>query len=150
MDPVRTAKAITVSGLLLCLGGYQLLRAWRNHVLAQRSQTWASVPGRIAGSYGQVDLRRGYLPRVSYWYTVNGMRYTGSRITFGDAWLPISGFEDLRNRYPFGTAVTVYYDPKNPQHSALEPRAVNLAWACFLGTICLLLGGLLLLLLALE
>src|SRR5262245_57179790 len=118
MNSASVVKGAAVSGLLVCFGGFQLVRAWSNHVLARRSQTWASVPGQIAESRAQVDLYRGYLPRVSYWYKVDGMRYTGSRITFGDEWQSTSNFLDFHthNRYPFGAMVTVYYDPTNPQH----------------------------------
>jgi Protein of unknown function (DUF3592) len=140
MNPVSIAKGVTVSGLALCLGGYQLLRAWRNHVLARQSRTRASVSGQIAGSYLYGDFRRGYLPQVSYWYRVDGFRYSGSRITFGDDWQPTASFEALRYRYPFGATVTVYYDPKNPHYSALEPREVNFGWACFMGSVWLLSG----------
>jgi hypothetical protein len=140
MSPLQTATLATMSGLLLCMGGFQIVRAWRNHVLVRRSRTWASVPGQTAESYPLADTFWGYLPRVSYWYKVDGMRYTGSRITFGEARQPLWHIEDSRNRYPFGATVTVYYDPKNPQHSALELRAVSPGWSSFMGAVWLSLG----------
>ncbi len=137
MGTVVFAKATAVGGFFLCLGSVQLILAWRNLTLARRSRTWPSVPGQISASYPHGDFRRGRLLKASYRYRVNNFPCSGSRIAFGDNWEPTSRIEDLHHRYPFGATVTVYYDPRDPRRSALEPRSVDLGWSCLKGASCL-------------
>ena len=89
---------------------------------ARRSTTWPSTEGVIT----QSNVVRGddsYAPAVVYSYTINGVRYQGKDIASGPV-LASSTEAYARNylaRYPVGTPVAVYYDPKIPATAVLEP-----------------------------
>jgi len=54
---------------------------------------------------------------------VYGKEYTSSQIKAGDIHMSVYGSRkayDTVDRYPVGAEVTVYYDPENPEQSALE------------------------------
>jgi hypothetical protein len=57
-----------------------------------------------------------------YEYEVNGQRYVGNRIRFGDQ--IGTGFrsiaENAATKYGVGSSVQVFYNPSNPQDAALE------------------------------
>lgn len=108
------------------------------------TKSWPTTDGvvRTAGV-----ARSGREVPFAYDYVVGKIRYRGHRITPGqdraigifnpDAADP----QDVARRYPPGTAVTVYYDPADPDDSVLEP-GVSLfticAWA--LGIFLVVLG----------
>jgi hypothetical protein len=59
-----------------------------------------------------------------YDYTVNGEKYLGARIFFGDTFLSLFSFAAAKSaitKYKEGQTVTVYYNPNNPANSVLEP-----------------------------
>jgi hypothetical protein len=64
--------------------------------------------------------------RIKYDYAVGGHTYVGHRI----ALRPAGGgrstadptVQELAEKYPPGSDVTVYYDPKHPASAVLEPR----------------------------
>ncbi len=74
----------------------------------------------------QVVKQRGarstvYTCSVRYQYVVGGTLYQGCRATFFDTRTAGSYPQDvLVARYPTGQQVTVYFDPQQPQKSALE------------------------------
>jgi hypothetical protein len=74
-------------------------------------------PGEIG--YKQGDAEVANEPQVEYLYHVGGRTYRGQRVTIGER---TAGFEleSILARYPVGAAVTVYYDPANPQTAVLE------------------------------
>jgi hypothetical protein len=56
-------------------------------------------------------------------YNVYGNEYSNSQIKAGDIHMSTYGSRgayDIVDKYPVGSEVTVYYDPENPQLSALE------------------------------
>lgn len=62
-------------------------------------------------------------PVVVYDYQVNGVSYQGQRIKAGEQFFSVRVIGDAQAtaaRYPVGTQVMVYYNPANPQESALE------------------------------
>jgi hypothetical protein len=139
-------------GALLLLVGVGLLAAglWTigRAVVATR---WPTVPGVVVSS--EIDVHDGrnnvdevpattYHPAVRYAYDVDGRRYVGERITWGD--FGSTDLEERRavaERYPLGSPVTVHYRPNAPQHAVLQsgPVAFNLLMpALGLG---LLVGG---------
>lgn len=62
-----------------------------------------------------------YQPAITYRYTVQRQERTSSGV--GATWLS-SGSQEARRvvaRYPAGSRVTVYYNPRDPNHSVLRP-----------------------------
>jgi hypothetical protein len=109
--------------LLLCwsiLIGAGTLVLLQTAVRQRLSRNYAVTKGRIVRSeLGQSTiLRRGV--EVEYAYTVNGIKYDGHRFRYDDhnvtfEW--VSTVEGL----PKGAAHKVYYDPKDPADSLLQP-----------------------------
>ena len=90
------------------------------------SKSWPTVPGTITKS--EIDIWRSdskthYQPDIVYAYSVNGKKYTSSKITVGDPPLDnnVTPAKRLQAEYPVGKEVVVYYDPEVPASSALKP-----------------------------
>ncbi len=124
---------------------YLLLHAVKSLRQLRESAGWASAPGRItkaefkepvAGSKGW----HSFMPE--YDFEVDGRAYSGQRValyTISDR----AVVKDLRERYPVGAEVTVYYDPKNPAEAALinTPRPDGKQYSeIILGSLALALG----------
>lgn len=91
---------------------------------ALRSLRWPAASGEITESDPVAGVR--------YTYTAAGRVYTGSRVSFHDSGL-FSGrlgapTAQTPAGYPAGMVVQVYYDPKAPDRSVLEPGAGTLAF----------------------
>lgn len=107
----------------------------------------ASVNGQVVSSrvneYADKQGGRHYRPMVIFSYPVDAERYMSNRIA--------SGVYDSTNaaaaarivaRYPIGQAVTVFYDPLDPQHAVLEPGSnpwlfIVLGGVCAITTVVL-------------
>jgi len=122
---------LTVVGIIVVIAiGIELVEA-------RDSQQWTSVRGEIAST----DFRRRmtvggsrYCLDVSYQYAVNDQRYTSTRIKpHSLCYKTTIDAEIAQLAYPEGGAVTVYYDPKNPEQALLdrtiEYRAFYFGWA---------------------
>ena len=89
---------------------------------AHVSSGWPHVSGEIT----RAKIDEGddsYSPLVCYSYSVGGQLFTGNRIAFGLTGMSASyHFAHFYvQRYRVGLPVTVYYDPKQPSTSVLEP-----------------------------
>jgi hypothetical protein len=92
---------------------------------ARASAEWPTAEGRISSSEiehstdseGDDD----YTPRVSYTYQVNGLSYENFTIKFGETTYSSERTAlEILARYPVGQAVSVHYDPTNPDRAVLE------------------------------
>ncbi len=99
-----------------------VVKLWQAH----RAAKWQQVTGRITKSgigtqhhqfAGAATTVRN-MPDVEYDFSVAGVAYRGARIAITDT----SGedIEPALERYPVGKAVTVYYDPADPNNCVLE------------------------------
>lgn len=113
------------------------MTGWSGYTLYQggRSSDWPSVQGTI--TQADVEIRTGtrrqqntrhreahreYREAVAYTYTVNGVDYTASRISFWDYYYETEQLaRDALVTYPVGGGVTVYYDPSTPGEAVLHP-----------------------------
>ncbi len=123
-----------------------------NVLNARESSSWPSVEGKITksevrirvGSSGEqsVSSSATYHADIEYDYAVEGENLKGTRIAFGDLGTADPADADtIRDKYPKGTDVTVYYKPKEPQLSLLEPGLKISAWfPVFFGIPFLLVG----------
>lgn len=102
--------------------------------LASASAAWSFTQGKIVSAKMQraekimddeEDEKREYYtyPELCYEYTVNGQTHRGTRISFA----PVTAMSpEWVDRFPDGSAVRVYFDPKNPKQSVLIPgRSIN-------------------------
>lgn len=89
---------------------------------ARRTAAWPGTPGVVTRS----EVVRGddsYSAALAYSYTVDGVAYEGTSIASGPE-ITSSTEDHARrrvDRYPVGSAVTVYYDPAAPATAVLEP-----------------------------
>jgi len=64
-----------------------------------------------------------------YEFTVDGVRYEGTRVAYGDYGTGnTSHARSIVDRYPEGKQVTVYYMPGDPEECLLEPGLKAQAW----------------------
>jgi hypothetical protein len=106
----------SMRGLFVLLGLSAVIMGLRGLLRARHARRWRSVRGQILKSEiaGYDDDRI----VVRYRYRI------GTRDYEGDRWR-LSGFSDSRapeiiKRYAVGASVRVFYNPMNPQESALE------------------------------
>lgn len=92
---------------------------------ASRAGAWPTVPGRITHSGITKGCGRGesFYPVVRYTYSVAGITYQGSRVTFGNVGCGSEGLaETLANEWPVGKDVQVYVDPAAPSEAIITTR----------------------------
>ena len=108
---------------LICLGFggaflyWSISQLW--YVFASRS--WDSTEATIRESrYIDHGRRRDGEVRLRYSYTVNGRSYEGGNLLPGTLAYTDADEEEKVRQYRPGMTVPVYYDPQNPESSALE------------------------------
>ena len=147
--PVRTRTKVLVflMGLLFAGVGAAVL-VWGAGVVreAQASESWPTAPGRVLSARmtsHRSDDSTTYGADVQYEYMVDGVRYTGDRVHFGQYSTSDRSYaRGILKRYPKGKAVKVYHDPDRPDRSILEPGAGGAAWITpILGGVFLLAGA---------
>lgn len=111
---------------------------WRH---ARASALWPTTPGVVEKSYS-TTYRRARHVHIVYSYEVQAVPYRSNRVAFG-SYSPEAGRRWLK-QYPVGAPVTIYFDPKDPAISVLEPRPIEGNWvmpsfgALFLAAGCLM------------
>ena len=107
------------------IGWYIYAQYKKRNAVIQAAQAWRTTTGRVVLS--RVEVHGGettsVVPVVQYAYDVNGRTYQSSQIRAGDSIMRISTSENAYatvDRYPTGAIVQIYYNPDNPQDSALE------------------------------
>ncbi len=107
------------------IGWYIYTQYKKRDAIRQSAQGWRTTTGRVVLSRVEVSggENTSVQPVVHFAYDVNGRPYQGSHIRAGDSVMRISTSENAYatvDRYPVGAIVQVYYNPDNPQDSALE------------------------------
>lgn len=132
-------------GIGLLIGGGFVLD------MALKSKEWPSVQGMVtrsevqrsySSSSGSSHSSLMYSALVTYDYQVNGEKITGDNITFGTySSSSPKGANQTVKRYPLGEPVKVYYNPKDPWNSVLEPGAGAVSYILLgIGGVFFLLG----------
>jgi hypothetical protein len=101
-------------------------------VIASRVESHRKSPGDPGYDFDDTEVSNE--PLVEYVYHVDGRKYRGRRITIGEKTSTYE-LETILARYPIGTAVTVYYDPANPQTAVLERDFPASVWAIGVGCV---------------
>lgn len=91
-----------------------------------QSRDWPHVQGMILTS---TVTRRPtgvtgadvYAPVVTYTYEVSGRRFEGSKIAFYIGGGGLRWANEISDRYPKGSTVKVFYDPRDPSRAVLQP-----------------------------
>ena len=121
-----------VSGLALAAVGLAVGAFGINELTrADASASWPSVGGTVVSSHVKKSTssrgtgrnrRRSTSHRavVIYQYTLAGRTHTARRLSFGATDSSASTARQVVSRYPAGTAVTVFYDPDDPDQATLE------------------------------
>jgi hypothetical protein len=99
-------------------------QAMFNQARAKASRAWPTAPGKVEScEQRRRSTRTGtvYQLALSYSYEVGGFEYQGHSAEFGPSWVANESLiDELARKYPAGTAVTVHFDPTDPQTSVLE------------------------------
>lgn len=110
--------------------------------------SYTPTPGRITASELKSESDSDgttYRAKISFTYTVAGREYQGDRWRFGE-WSSgsCSAAQAMVNRFPAGSAATVYYDPANPARAilvaGLQPLDAFVA-LFFTPFNCVMIGG---------
>lgn len=112
--------------LLAGLGYYIHKRNQKSTEYRKAAQSWPATSGTILSA--TIQTRRSgrsisVSPVVIYSYNVSGREYQSQIIKAGEQFLNVGGSiiaNQVIQRYPVGSNVTVYYNPQNPGEAALE------------------------------
>lgn len=128
----ETGKGKSCLGSFFSMGIFLLvgigLTFWGWNILqnARASASWPTAEGRVTKSevtYStDSDNGDSYSPKITYSYKVNNTNFINSTIKFGEnSYSSRNKANGIAAGYPVGKNVTVYYDPKKPERSVLEP-----------------------------
>jgi len=112
---ILTASALVLGFVFLVWGISQL---WTSH----QSKSWAHAQGVVYQSeWVENHLNHGEgTANIAYRYSVGGQSYEGTNILPGTNEYLTPDIQAKLRQYPVGANVTVFYDPADPQDSALE------------------------------
>jgi hypothetical protein len=130
------AMLLAPLAVILCAAVYKSLQV-------RAAREWLPTPGKVVVSASQVrevsfldDSRENhhrFEPRnfadIVYEYDVNGEKLTNNRVSIGEDRGDFEVAETLA-RYPLGTPVTVYYNPRHPRDAVLERDTPKGWWGC--------------------
>lgn len=136
------AMLLAPLGLLLVAA---VVKTWQ----AREARSWPQAPGKVVRSVAEVREVRmsddgreeGYrlesrnFANVTYEYSVGGRKLCCSRISIGE---DLGNFEVAAKlaKYPAGSIVTVYYNPRHPDQAVLERDLPKGLWGCLgIGTV---------------
>nr|WP_283818398.1 DUF3592 domain-containing protein [Bradyrhizobium diazoefficiens] len=130
------AMLLAPLGLLLAAA---IVKTWQ----VREARSWLLAPGKVVVSVAEVrevrisdsDREDGYrlekrnFANVTYEYAVGGRKLRGGRISIGE---DLGNFEVAEKlaKYPAGSIVTVYYNPRHPEQAVLERDLPKGLWGC--------------------
>lgn len=113
--------AFIVVGLVITACG------WRAFQRGKTTQQWPSVTGEISETR-LASAENDLLPDIRFSYTIETQSHQG-RLEFPAGTMPMPGFaQNQLEKYPLGSAVSVYYNPQQPEQATLEPGRANDDW----------------------
>ena len=122
---IIAATLLPMLGIFGGIGWFLSKKSKEAKALRAAARNWASTTGKIVTS--RVEVSGGdhttVSPHIVFQYNVYGKEYSNSQIKAGDIHIATYGSRgayDIVDKYPVGAEVTVYYDPENPEQSALE------------------------------
>jgi hypothetical protein len=132
-----------VYAMLLAPLGLILIAATVKTWQAREARSWPQAPGKVVTSVAEVREVRvsddgreeGYrlesrnFANVTYEYSVGGRKLSNNRISIGEDLGNFQVAEQLA-KYPAGSIVTVYYNPRHPDQAVLERDLPKGLWGC--------------------
>lgn len=123
--------------------------AWLLHKQVQATAGWPTARGEILEarmereSSSQLNNRSAtFAPKIRYRYEVNGRSFTSNTIMPGGT-LDTSSrerAEERLRRWPAGTVVPVFYNPRRPHQSCLERHAEGIGFTVAVGAFMIAFG----------
>lgn len=138
LDSTSLPAIFGIGGVLFALGtlctvgvvfggvGFLIYRTFaRSRALGVAAKTWPSTTGKVSKGFVEVstsDTSTSYTPKVIYEFTVDSQLYCGDTVRTGIVVMRggYLGAQQIVDRYPEGSTVTVYYNPANPSQCVLE------------------------------
>lgn len=128
-EHARTRRLAIVLGMILIASSVFLLIAGGSAIsTAARAVNWPKTSGEVIGSEfsrrSMADTMEQYIITIRYQYSVNGTTYTSDYIGWTRRFDVVSFRHQAEERvaqYPPGTPIYVFYNPEDPQQSALDP-----------------------------
>jgi hypothetical protein len=120
---VRIPRRVLLWLLVLLLG--VSIAALPQYLSIKKSAQWPSVPGVMTASRMQSGVCKGmpcYHGEFAYRYRGGNTDLTGTALELGRThWAARESWQKVLDAYPVGKAVSVYYEPRSPANSVLEP-----------------------------
>lgn len=92
-----------------------------------------SMSSRSRGIRGSRGSSNSYSPKVSYSFEVDGKKYHGDRIIFGNYYTKKEQALERLANYPKGKLISVYYDPSNPSDCTLDRGMKGIIYVYLVG-----------------
>jgi hypothetical protein len=109
--------------------------------------SWLEVPAEVLSSSLVVSHGSkggaSYFPRITYGYSISGVRHVGNRVRFGSAAMARDEAQRLVREYPEGATRRAFVDPEDSANSILDrgsPSGVA-RWQLGVGLALVLIGG---------
>lgn len=139
-------EVVSLLGLALGIGG----AGWSIAVIlkARRVRKWHHAVGEIVSHRIDRHASSGgtrFSAEPIYTYVADGGRYTGSTADVYQGRLAVSeetALNDIRERFPIGSQVTVHYDPDAPWSSVLTSKVSPSLLLVFGGSLLFILASL--------
>jgi len=136
LPPLVYAMLLAPLALILVAA---IVKTWQ----AREARSWPTVSGKVVKSVAEVREERvpdderedGYrtesrnFANVTYEYSVGGRKLRCNRISIGEDLGNFQIAEKLA-KYPAGSIVTVYYNPRHPDQAVLERDLPQGLWGC--------------------
>jgi hypothetical protein len=110
---------------------------------AYNSRSWDSTKGIILTSTNSFGSKGGFRLKIEYDYGAYDKAFHGKTVFFGDTLTTRN--QDFINRYlaryPMDKEIDVYYDPKSPEVSVIEPGLSKYVFGNFFGGFSLIAAG---------
>ena len=117
----------------VALGGFFLSKAINSRLQTKRASNWPSVKGKVVSSEVLEDRFRNptgkatiaFIPAVEFEYNVNGVKYKGSKVTFGSTTYDYIIASKICDKFAVESTPDVFYNPSNPAESVLAPKSTE-------------------------
>jgi hypothetical protein len=138
-----------VYAMLLAPLGLVLVAAIYKTLQVRAASQWPSTPGKVVVSASELrqvkvldsERESGHkfeernFANIAYEYSVSGQKFSNNRVSIGE---DLGNFQVAETiaRYPAGSIVTVYYNPRQPREAVLERDLPKGLWGCLgIGTV---------------
>ncbi len=124
--------------LLVALPGLWFITSYFLEVVRSRRYRSFPISEGIITSL-ELTARKGrlrtWVPIVEYTFQVNGVTFTGNRLTFSPVVVEEETATKIRKLFAVGNPVQVHFNPRNPSDCVLNPNGADLKNRLILGII---------------